>query len=141
MASAGQRNARIFASPKGQSSSEEERHLEKPCPLDLSRLGARRADRAPSPEMFRASSDFDAKLDVMRAESTATLPMNAPLAVSLSRKIGELTPNEGSTDSFLKTFGKLPSVIALPPPGKAWPTRTVPAVPAYVVRETIRPPG
>ncbi len=95
----------------------------------------------PSCEMFRPSSDFDAKLVLSLLGSIAMVPVFLPLVVIWSRKIGAVTPNAASALSFLNTSGKVPLATAVPPPGNAWPAVTVLAVPAYTVRETMRLPG
>src|SRR5450631_2540062 len=56
-------------------------------------------------------------------------------------KIGEVTPNDPSGVSLLKTFGKLPSDVDAALLGRMPGNGTVDAVPVYVLRLTRRLPG
>ena len=68
----------------------------------------------PSGVTFSPISDFDGKLVETLAPTrvlSGIVLMNLPTLVIWSMKIGEVTPNDASGVSLLKTFGKVPSAV------------------------------
>ena len=62
---------------------------------------------------FSASSDFEEKLVTRSRVGTLIVPIRCPHGVSSSSEILDVTPKLLSTRALLKTYGYVPSAVAV----------------------------